>query len=162
MGIEEMSKNKNTPEAEIKTGNDLDQLRNILYGNQARATEQRLDDLEARLENLNRELQDNQNDRLSTLTDSTEKQFNAVEKKLTQTNTNLNQRLDQQISELRKQLTDFRSESRQRDADLRQEMLTLGAMLDKQKTGRFELGELLVELGQQLQQNAENTAVTDN
>ena len=157
-----MSKNKNTPEAEIKTGNDLDQLRNILYGNQARATEQRLDDLEARLENLNRELQDNQNDRLSTLTDSTEKQFNAVEKKLTQTNTNLNQRLDQQISELRKQLTDFRSESRQRDADLRQEMLTLGAMLDKQKTGRFELGELLVELGQQLQQNAENTAVTDN
>ena len=162
MGIEEMSKNKNTPEVKIETGNDLDQLRNILYGNQARATEQRLDDLEARLENLNRELQDNQNDRLSTLTDSTEKQFNAVEKKLTQTNTNLNQRLDQQISELRKQLTDFRSESRQRDADLRQEMLTLGAMLDKQKTGRFELGELLVELGQQLQQNAENTAVTDN
>lgn len=157
-----MSKNKNTSEPKIETGNDLDQLRNILYGNQARATEQRLDDLEARLENLNRELQDNQNDRLSTLTDSTEKQFNAVEKKLTQTNTNLNQRLDQQISELRKQLTDFRSESRQRDADLRQEMLTLGAMLDKQKTGRFELGELLVELGQQLQQNAENTAVTDN
>ena len=157
-----MSKNKNTSEPKIETGNDLDQLRNILYGNQARATEQRLDDLEVRLENVNRELQNSLEDQVTTLSDSTEKQFKAVEEKLTQTNTNLNKRLDQQISELRKQLTDFRVESRQRDADLRQEMLTLGAMLDKQKTGRTELGDLLVELGQQLQQNAENTAVSDD
>lgn len=161
-GKEEMSKNKNTSEPKPETGNDLDQLRNILYGNQARATEQRLDDLEVRLENINRELQNSLKDQATTLSDSTEKQFKAVEAKLTQTNTNLNKRLDQQISELRKQLTDFRVESRQRDADMRQEMLTLGAMLDKQKTGRSELGELLVELGQQLQQNAENTAVSDD
>lgn len=157
-----MSKNENTSDSKTATGNDLEQLRDILYGNQARATEQRLDDLEVRLENVNRELQNNLNDQVTTLSDSSEKQFKAVEEKLNQTNTHLNQRLDQQISELRKQLADFRAESRQRDTDLRQEMLTLGAMLDKQKTGRSELGELLVELGQQLQQNAEKTAVSDN
>jgi tetrahydromethanopterin S-methyltransferase subunit G len=157
-----MSKNKNASEQKIDTGNDLDQLRNILYGNQARATEQRLDDLEVRLENVNRELQNSLQDQVTTLSGSTDQQFKKVEEKLVHTNTNLNQRLDQQISDLRKQITDFRAESRQRDADLRQEMLTLGAMLDKQKTGRFELGELLVELGQQLQQNAENTAVSDD
>lgn len=157
-----MSKNKDTSEPKIDMGNDLDQLRNILYGNQARATEQRLDDLEARLEDVNQELKNSLKDQVTTLSGSTDQQFKAVEEKLAQTNTNLNQRLDQQISDLRKQLTDFRAESRQRDADLRQEMLTLGAMLDKQKTGRSELGELLVELGQQLQQNAENTAVSDD
>lgn len=157
-----MSKNENTPDSKNATGNDLEQLRDILYGNQARATEQRLDDLEVRLENVNRELQNNLNDQVTALSDSSEKQFKAVEEKLNQTNTHLNQRLDQQISELRKQLADFRAESRQRDTDLRQEMLTLGAMLDKQKTGRSELGELLVELGQQLQQNVEKTAVSDN
>jgi tetrahydromethanopterin S-methyltransferase subunit G len=157
-----MSNNKNKSEPKIDTGNDLDQLRNILYGNQARATEQRLDELEIRLENVNRELQNNLQEQVTTLSGSTDQHLKAVEEKVTQTNTNINQRLDQQISDLRKQLADFRAESRQRDDDLRQEMLTLGAMLDKQKTGRSELGELMVELGQQLQQNAENTAVSDD
>jgi tetrahydromethanopterin S-methyltransferase subunit G len=162
MGIEEMSNNKNKSEPKVDTGNDLDQLRNILYGNQARATEQRLDELEVRLENISRELQNNLQEQVASLSGSTDQHLKAVEEKLTQTNTNINQRLDQQIGDLRKQLADFRAESRQRDADLRQEMLTLGAMLDKQKTGRYELGQLMVELGQQLQQNAENTAVSDN
>jgi hypothetical protein len=41
-------------------------------------------------------------------------------------------------------------------------MLTLGTILEKQKTGRTELAELLVELGQQLRQNSENTAVSND
>lgn len=153
-----MSKNNTTSKSNVETGNDLEQLRDILYGNQARATEQRLDDLETRLENINQELKNNLDDQVSSLSGTTGQQFKAVEEKITQSNANLNQRLDQQISDLRKQLADFRAESRQRDTELRQEMLTLGAMLDKQKTGRTELGEMLVELGQQLQQNVENTA----
>jgi tetrahydromethanopterin S-methyltransferase subunit G len=143
-----MSKSKKTSASKIEPGNDLEQLYDILYGDQARATEQRLDDLEVRLENVNRELQDGLNDQVTALSDSSEKQFKTVEEKLTQTNTHLNQRLDQQISDLRQQLADFRAESRQRDADLRQEILTLGAMLHKHKMG--------------LSQNAANTAVSDN
>ncbi|MCB9418598.1 MAG: hypothetical protein H6667_02250 [Ardenticatenaceae bacterium] len=157
-----MSNKKNTSDTQIEMGNDLDQLRNILYGNQARATEQRLNEMEARLEDINQELKTNLDNQISSLSGLTDNQFKTVEEKLAQTNANFNQRLEQQISDLRKQLADFRAESRQRDSDLRQEMLTLGAMLDKQKTGRSELGELLVELGQQLQQNAENTAVSND
>ena len=114
------------------------------------------------LETVNQDLQNSLNEQAANLSGAAAKQFQALEEKLAQTNSNLNQRLDQQIADLRKQLTDFRAESRQRDNDLRQEMLTLGAMLDKQKTGRTELGQLLVELGQQLQENAENTAVSDD
>lgn len=165
-----MSKNDNTTKSKVETSNDLEQLRDILYGNQARATEQRLDELEIRLEDVNQALKNNTADQVSSLSGSMQQQFKAVDEKLAQTNASINQRLDQQISDLRKQLADFRAESRQRDTELRQEMLTLGAMLDRQKTGRSELGELLVELGQQLQQNGENTpaqngaetAVSDN
>jgi tetrahydromethanopterin S-methyltransferase subunit G len=151
-----MSKNKNTPTQKVETPNDLEQLRDILYGNQARVTEDRLNELETRLEAVNQELKINLDNQVTALSGSTDDQFKTVEEKLNQTIANFNQRLDQQISDLRKQISDFRAESRQRDNDLRQEMLTLGAMLDKQKTGRNELGDLLLGLGQQLKENSEN------
>jgi tetrahydromethanopterin S-methyltransferase subunit G len=151
-----MSKNKNTPEEKVETGNDLDQLRNILYGNQARETEQRLDELEQRLEIVNRNLKNNFSEQLNALTNSSDDQFRAVQDKLAKTNSDFSQRIEEQIGSLGKQLADFRAESRQRDADLRQEMLALGAMLDKQKAGRQELGDLLVQLGQQIKDNDSN------
>lgn len=153
-----MSKNKNTPTPKAGSPNDLEQLRDILYGHQARATEDRLNELESRLESVNQELKINLDEQVTSLTGATDNQFKAVEEKLQQTIANFNQRLDQQINDLRKQIADFRAESRQRDTDLRQEMLTLGAMLDKQKTGRNELGDLLLDLGQQLKANSEKTA----
>lgn len=150
-----MSKNKNTPTEKVETGNDLDQLRNILYGNQARATENRLDELEIRLEDVNKELNNSLKKKFDSLTNSTNDQFKTVQEMIAKTNTEFSQRLEQQINNLSKQLSDFKAESRQRDADVRQEMLALGAMLDKQKTGRLELGDLLINLGQQLKDNRE-------
>ena len=150
-----MSKNKNTPVEKVESSNDLDQLRNILYGNQARATEQRLEDLEQRVENVNADLKKSLKEKFDALTHSTGEQFSAVQELLAKTNADLNKNLEQQISNLSKQLSDFKAESRQRDADVRQEMLALGAMLDKQKTGRLELGDLLINLGQQLKDNRE-------
>ena len=157
-----MNENDNTTNSKTETSNDLEQLRDILYGNQARATEQWLDEMETRLENINRELKNSLDDQGTFLPGSTEQQFNPGEENLTQTEASLSQRLDQQINDLRRQLADFRAESRQRDADLRQEMLLLGAMLDRQNTERTKLGDLLVELRQQLQQNSADTAVSDN
>ena len=158
-----MSKKKTTPDLPAESGNDLDQLRHILYGNQARATEQRLSDLEARLETVHRELSDDLNERATSLSSSASTQLaearKALNEQIERLSADFNQRLDQKFSDLGKRLADFRSEARQRDDDLRQEMLALGAMLDKQKTGRAELGELLVKLGQQLQDNVDETAV---
>ena len=153
---------KNTPDKKAEINNEIDQLRHILYGNQARATEQRIDTLEARLESVNKDLQNSLNEQAATLSGAAAKQFQTLEAELAQAKSNFNQRLEQQINDLRQQLADFRAESRQRDNELRQEMLTLGAMLDKQKTGRVELGQLLVDLGQQLQENAQDTAVNDS
>ncbi|MCP4423185.1 MAG: hypothetical protein GY803_01700 [Chloroflexi bacterium] len=152
-----MSKKKTTPDTPPKTGNDLDQLRHILYGNQTRATEQRLNDLEARLENVRRELSDDLNERAASLSGSASAQLTetrqALNEQIDQTTVDFSQRLDKLINDLRQGLADFRTEARQRDDDLRQEMLALGAMLDKQKAGRGELGEALVQLGRQLQEN---------
>lgn len=158
-----MSK-KNAPPAElVETGNDLDQLRHILYGNQARATEQRLGDLEARLDSVHRELSADLDKQAASLSGSASAELTETRQSLSgqmdKMAADFSQRLDKQIKDLQKGLTDFRSEARQRDDDLRQEMLALGAMLDKKKTGRAELGELLVQLGRQLQENEGSTAV---
>jgi uncharacterized coiled-coil protein SlyX len=179
-----MSKNKSAPTKTVETGNDLDQLRDILYGNQARATENRLGDLETRVETVRRELNQEFNDRITALADSSSSQFDSTNKKITdqlakqQSNqeaqnqslqekiiklsADLSQQLEKQINGLNQQLTDFRTETRQRHDDLRQEMLTIGAMLDKQKAGRNELGQLLIELGSQLQNNAVKTPDSDS
>lgn len=176
-----MSKNKSTPEKTAETSNDLEQLRAILYGNQARATEKRMTDLEARLETVRQELNDSITERVSSAAGSSASELaktrqelsdqlarqqadsaaqnKAWEERLDRLSTDLNKKLDHQINKLRQRLDDFRAETRQRNDDLRQEMLALGALLDNQKAGRAELGQLLVELGQQLQNNqAKKTA----
>ena len=178
---EKMSKKKISPEqTTAPTSNDLDQLRDILYGNQARATENRLNDLEARLEATRQELSAELDRQISSLTSASSTQLaetqsalsdqltrqaadqstqiKSVQENLNQVATDFNQRLEKQINDLRQGLSDFRAEARQRNDDLRQEMLALGAMLDKQKTGRAELGQLFVQLGQQLQDNVKKTA----
>lgn len=179
-----MSKNKTTPTTKIEGSNDLDQLRDILYGNQARATENRLADLEARLETVRRELNQAFNERITALADSSssqldksykkisdqlakqqsnqESQNQALQGKITKLSADFGQQLEKQIDALSQQLTDFRTETRQRQDDLRQEMLTIGAMLDKQKAGRNELGQLLIDLGSQLQNNAAKRTDSDS
>jgi hypothetical protein len=48
----------------------------------------------------------------------------------------------------------MQNESRQRDDDLRQELLTVSSWLDNKLTPRKDLGQLLMELGQHLQSDA--------
>lgn len=143
-----MSENDNVSKTE--NSGDLKQLHEILYGHQARATVEWLNELETRLEALNTELKNELDAQVSYLSRTVQNQNQSVEEILAQANSNISQQLDQQISGLRQQLADFRAESRQRDVELRQEMLTLGAMLDKQQTKHIELGDLLVELGRRL------------
>jgi hypothetical protein len=177
-----MSKDSIADAGELPLGNDLDQLRTILFGNQARAIEKRLNDLELYLDTVRREMtqqfderitalaessaedlakaeaeQNRQNkdlqDRLDKLATDLSKQLQAVQKELTQ-------QIDRQASDLQRKLLEFQSEARQRDDDLRVELLALGAMLDNQKTGRDELAQMLIQLGGQLQGNVKKTAVS--
>jgi hypothetical protein len=154
-----MSENDN--ESKSETDSDLKQLHDILYGHQARVTAEWLNELETRLETLNTELRNELEAQVSFLSRTAQSQSLSVEEILAQANSNIRQRLDQQISDLRQQLAGFRAESRQRDVELRQEILKLGAMLNKQQTEHVELGDLLVELGRRLKESRKNSPDRD-
>lgn len=196
---------------------ELSRLQEILYGNQARATEQRLNDLEQRLEAVRRELDDTIHARIGKLESATqdsltkarkaltaeiEKQaarqaadlseaqrdwgdrlsrqektqtalLREVQQELTAALDALRQELVEQIQAAKSELNDrvdrlgadqsnrllaFQNEARQRDEDLRQELLTLSAWLDDKKTSRHDLGQMLVAMGQNLQGRGEAAA----
>lgn len=196
---------------------ELSRLQEILYGNQARATEQRLNDLEQRLEAVRRELDDTIHAKIGKLESATqdsltkarkaltaeiEKQaarqaadlseaqrdwgdrlsrqektqtalLREVQQELTAALDALRQELVEQIQAAKSELSDrvdrlgadqsnrllaFQNEARQRDEDLRQELLTLSAWLDDKKTSRHDLGQMLVAMGQNLQGRGEAAA----
>ncbi len=178
---------------EIPSGNDLDQLRTILFGNQARAIEKRLNDLEIHLEDVRRELNQQFDEKIDSLAETTsndltktQQSFNEqlasqaneqakqnkelharldqltadFNKQLQVAQKELSQQIDKQASDLHRKLLEFQSEARQRDDDLRLEMLALGAMLDNQKAGRNELAQMLLQMGEQLQENVKKSAVS--
>ena len=182
-------------EANAPAAGGLETLQDILFGNQAKATEERLDAIERQLAATRRELQDNFGKRLDALADKSASQLGAAQDEL-------NQRLDKQdnkqvealkstkeelsasIKQLGEQLRDelpqnFRQlseqleasntelsdrllaaqeEARQRNGDLRQELLTLSAWLDDKKASRHDLGQMLADVGQQLQQESKSAA----
>jgi tetrahydromethanopterin S-methyltransferase subunit G len=177
-----MGKDSLSDAGELPMGNDLDQLRTILFGNQSRAIEKRLNDLELHLETVRREMTQHFDERITTLAESSAEDLAQAEAEQTRQNKDLQERLDklaadfnkqlqavqkelaQQIdkqgADLQRKLLEFQSEARQRDDDLRVELLALGAMLDNQKTGRDELAQMLIQLGGQLQGNVKKTAVS--
>jgi hypothetical protein len=71
----------------------------------------------------------------------------------------------QELENLRSSLTDhirrMQNESRQRDDDLRQELLTVSNWLDNKLTPRLKLGQMLIEIGQQLQSDNGNAAASE-
>lgn len=62
------------------TPNELERLREILYGNQARSTEKRLEGLEMRLDAVHHELSDAVSQRVGALADSSAAQLAAIRK----------------------------------------------------------------------------------
>lgn len=71
----------------------------------------------------------------------------------------------QELENLRSTLSDqirrMQNESRQRDDDLRQELLTVSNWLDNKLTPRLNLGQMLIDIGQQLQSDNGNAAAPE-
>ncbi len=192
------------------SGSDLDQLRDILYGNQARTVDERLNRLERQLDSTRQQLTDSFGEQLDTLRKSYQEQLAALRKELVdsadkqdkkqseqvqETQVEFDAKLKQQLamletakndfsaaieqlstefdrklgqaqkeikeqveklgSEFRERLHTYQEESRQRDTDLRLEFMALGAWLDDKKASRHDLGHMLMEVGQLLQQEKE-------
>ncbi len=207
-----MAKEKSSPAAVLphaEQESELGRLREILYGSQARATNERLTELEQRLDVARQELaetirdlvgqldlattrsieetrvelvqvverqEETQSADLSGLRDELSQRVQVAHESqaeaLRQTEAALSARLDslrdetsealratrnelqdqtsRSLAELTDRVLQVQREARQRDEELRQELLNLTDRLEDRKTSRADLGQLLVELGDRI------------
>ena len=152
---------------------ELENLREILFGNQARATEDRLNQLEEDLQAMQRNFSDALRETAASVEKGLATEINNQAAQAKANHEALEESLNQLRAETKRQIEDLRTtisqelealrdditshirraqnESRQRDDDLRQELLTVSSWLDGKLTPRQDLGQMLMEVAQRLQ-----------
>jgi DNA anti-recombination protein RmuC len=159
---------------------ELEVLRDLIFGNQARDFTRRLSDLDGRLEVVRRELKAEQDNRAQSVAKTAADQTTALRKethsRLDKEVQVISERIEQLSAELHEQMEAIRralearldrlqddatermrlldEDARQRDDGLRAELLTVSAWLEDKKTSRESLGRMLEEIGQRLQASA--------
>ncbi len=162
---------------------ELEVLRDLIFGNQARDFTRRISDLDGRLEVVRRELKNEQDSRAQSVAKTASDQNSALRKeansridkevqiigeRLDQLSADLNEqvetmhrtleaRLDRMQEDAAERMRVMEDDARQRDDDLRAELLAISAWLDDKKTSRESLGHMLEEMGQRLQANSQTT-----
>lgn len=163
---------------------ELEVLRDLIFGNQARDFSRRISDLDGRLEVVRRELKSEQESRAQTVAKTAADQTAALRKETTSRLDKevqiIGERLDALAGQLQEQMASVQhtiearldrmqadaserlrlleEDARQRDDDLRAELLTVSAWLEDKKTSRETLGRMLEEMGQRLQANGQPAA----
>ena len=117
------------------TSNDLERLRDILYGNQARGTEKRLEDLERNLAALRQELTSLLNDKVKSVDEVSSNQTLALKKELTERSDHIEKSQASQLRQVEQRLSG-RIESQAADSgnQLRELQRDLTARLDSQES----------------------------
>lgn len=173
------------PQGLGKSAGDLEVLRDLIFGNQAREFAQRITDLDSRLESVRRELKSEQDSRAQAVAKTASDQNNALRKESTSrldkevqiiserieqlttdmhdlvdsTRQTLETRLDRLQEDHNERVRLLEEEARRRDDDLRTEMLTLSAWLEDKKTSRHDLGQMLEEIGQRLRASSPESTI---
>jgi hypothetical protein len=155
----------------------LEVLRDLIFGNQARDFSRRITDLDSRLEVVRRELKSEQDSRAQSVAKTAADQTTALRKetysRLDKEVQIIGERIDELSTQLKSQMESMQraiesrldrmqadsaerlrlleEDARQRDDDLRAELLTVTAWLDDKKTSRETMGRMLEEMGQRLQ-----------
>ena len=163
---------------------ELEVLRDLIFGNQARDFSRRISDLDGRLEVVRRELKSEQESRAQTVAKTAADQTAALRKETTSrldkevqiigerldalagqlqdqmasVQHTIEARLDRMQADASERLRLIEEDARQRDDDLRAELLTVSAWLEDKKTSRETLGRMLEEMGQRLQANGQPAA----
>jgi DNA anti-recombination protein RmuC len=168
---------------------ELEVLRDLIFGNQARDFTRRITDLDSRLEVVRRELKNEQDTRAQSVAKTAsdqnialrkeansriDKEVQIIGERLEQLTTDfhelmesnrraLESRLDRLQEDNNERLRLLEEDARRRDDDLRSELLAISAWLEDKKTSRHELGQMMEEIGQRLQANkpAAATEATD-
>lgn len=156
---------------------ELEVLRDLIFGNQARDFAHRIADLDGRLEAVRRELKGEQDSRAQsvakTAADQTialrketgsrvDKEVQIIGERIEQMSSDLHElieattrtlesRLDRLQQEANERFRTLEEDARRRDDDLRAELLTVSAWLEDKKTSRHDLGQMLEEIGLKLQ-----------
>lgn len=160
---------------------ELEVLRDLIFGNQARDITKRITDLDTRLEAVRRELKGDldtrgqavaraASDQTTTLRKETslriDKEIQVLGERIEQLTTDLHElvdstrrtveaRLDRMEDEANERLRTIEEDARRRDDELRAELLTVSAWLEDKKTSRHDLGRMLEEMGRQLRSAAQ-------
>ena len=164
---------------------ELEVLRDLIFGNQARDFAHRITDLDGRLEIVRRELRSEQDSRAQsvakTASDQTvalrkeansriDKEVQIIGERIEQVSADLRElvetsshalesRLDRMQQDINEHFRVLEEGTRRRDDDLRAELLAVSAWLEDRKTSRHDLGQMLEEIGIRLQTT---TPVTTN
>jgi hypothetical protein len=162
------------PEPAMESRSDLDDLREIFWGNHIRNTDGRFNDLELRLQTVNRSLQDSFTDRLNSLAESSQNKLTTTHARLNeqieaQSKQNvqaigglkqeLTQRLDRQqddhaveMRKLNRELMEYvDQQSSAQSASLRQVQQEMTERIDKLATDLLtQLGQVQKDLSQQI------------
>ena len=143
------------PQGLGKSAGELEVLRDLIFGNQAREFAQRITDLDSRLESVRRELKSEQDSRAQAVAKTAADQNNALRKESTSrldkevqiigerieqlttdmhelldsTRQTLETRLDRLQEDHNERFRLLEEEGRRRDDDLRSELLTISAWL---------------------------------
>ncbi len=136
------------------TINELEKLRDILYGEQVRGINERLTALEGSLQTLSDQI----NGKISALDSESKQSLSQQTDEMKRLASEQSQKLQKesqglvgQIEGIRKQVENEAQRSQQRDETLKKELLDLLAKLESSKVTRSELGQALVELGKSVQ-----------
>ena len=172
--------NTETGSLPIGSGNnagELEVLRDLIFGNQARDFAHRITDLDGRLETVRRELKSEQDSRAQsvakTASDQTvalrkeansriDKEVQIIGERIEQVSADLRElvetsshalesRLDRMQQDINEHFRVLEEGTRRRDDDLRAELLAVSAWLEDRKTSRHDLGQMLEEIGVRLQ-----------
>ena len=115
-----MSSEKDSAKTKLESGQEVDRIRDIIFGSQIKDYEQRFQHAQRDLDRLHQEI-----DRLS-------------------------EQLIDQSSDQSKKLKDIRGEMRKADSELRDELRETAKTFTNDKVDRSVLGELFIELGNHL------------
>lgn len=175
----QLATNAETTSLPMGSGNnagELEVLRDLIFGNQARDFAHRITDLDGRLEAVRRELKNEQDSRAQSVAKTASDQTVALRKEtgsridkevqiigerleqvsaelreLTETTSHtLESRLDRMQQDINERFRVLEEEARRRDDDLRSELLTVSAWLEDKKASRHDLGQMLEEIGLRL------------
>jgi predicted nucleic acid-binding Zn-ribbon protein len=143
---------------------EVDRIRDIIMGPQMRLYEQQFRRINAQLEQIGKQLDElraaldrqgaDQQARTLKLEQETQQHLHSLEGSLTATHKQLEARVEGQNTDLAAQIRDRSTELRKQSQALRAEFAKAIASLEDDKTSRGHLGDLLMEMGTRLKEQA--------